>query len=206
MSNSNEQLFKEVFDLIDGSGKMGYQWFQKTDDIKHTGMVIKFDKTPKYILEFGMDESKLETKIKLAASAASGYLSPTSVMQSFAKMTSLPGKKIIQPFYADGIKVVGKLVEMPLTNQAERENAKNLFIHISNIDMGKYNVVTNNCRTYVVVIAHHILFELPEMKDADWNAFETKMQTLMSEDQMKFEDCRRFVKNVIAGRNYDPLP
>ena len=185
---SQKTLAQELYDLINESKTMEYLWSQKTDDVKHTGIVIKFDYTPKFILDFGGDLNTLEAQIKVGAVVMTGLISPLGKMKRAISRMILSGRVTLSEFSSSDIKIIGRLVELPLSSLAERENAVNLFKSIKHIDAGDYKLMENNCRTYVVTVVR-LLSELPEFKSEDYMAFEQEMQKLQSEDQSKFEKC-----------------
>ena len=148
--------------------------------------VLKCDHTYKVSLDFGGDLSTLKAVHELGGVIFKWLFSPKEKLHDAVLNMKLTGKTNISYFNAEKVDIIGKLVQLPLTNKVEIENAINLFTSIILMDGGKYNLLENNCRAYVIKVAK-LLHELPECTRGDWEAFEGKMQTLRSEDQSKYE-------------------
>ena len=198
-SEGQKTLIDAVVNLINDSNTMEYLWSQKTDDVKHTGIVIKFDYTPKFTLDFGGDFSTAGARIKVVATLLSGSILSRGKMQRAVSRMILSGRVTISDFSSADIKIKGRLVELSLRTTVEKENAINLFTHIKHIDAGDYQLMENNCRTYVITVAY-VLSELPEFRSEDFSDFEQQMQTLRSEDQTKFEKCWETAKMLIQQK------
>ena len=83
-----------------------------------------------------------------------------------------------------------------MKTKEEKENAVNMFTCITNIDIGDDQLMENNCRNYVITIAT-FLKNYPEMKVDDWNDFELEMQTLLSEDNEKFQNITQAAQDYL---------
>ena len=191
-----EYMIQKVTSLIKDSKTttLEFWWSQKTDDVKHTGIALKFDHTSKVSLDFGGDLSTLEAVHELGGVIFKWVFSPKEKLHDAVLNMKLTGKTNISYFNAEKVDIIGKLVQLPLTNKVEIENAINLFTSIIRMDGGKYNLLENNCRAYVIKVAK-LLHELPECTRGDWEAFEEKMQTLRSEDQSKYERLLELAKS-----------
>ena len=185
-SKSQKIMFKAVVDYIYTAKTMEYWWSKKTDDVKHTGIVIKFDHTPKISLDFGGILNAFVPNIKVGAQLAKGCIDPKKNAKNAILNLILDGKVTISHFSAAKVNITGRLVKLTLSNIIEKENAINQFTAINFVNIGVYHIMENNCRTYVIAVAL-LLRELPEFADEDWNNFQEEMQTLLSEDHWKFK-------------------
>ena len=183
---SQKDMFATVVNYINASGLMEYWWSQQIDDVKHTGIVLKFNHTPKISLDFSGILNAVVPKIKAGAKLAKGCIHPQKNAKNAILNMILESKVTINHFNPVKVNIVGMLVKLTLNNMIEKENAINQFTAISLINIGMYHLTENNCRTYVIAVALR-LRELPEFRIEDWNRFQEKMLTLLSEDHSKFE-------------------
>ena len=204
-----KSLLQEVYDDIENCENMEYMWTQKTDSVAHTGVVIKFDHTPKISIDFGGIVKKVTTKAKVAvvgssvASAGmSTSISPSSEENagSLVRKITFDGRVTLKDFVSSQVNIKGVLVKLPLRTRAEKKKATKVFNEIKNIDVGNYQLMTNNCRHYVIAIATY-LKDLPEFEEKQWKEFEEKMEEIMKKDNKKFKDslssCSYFLKQTI---------
>ena len=165
---------------------MEYWWYKKTDDVKHTGIILYFDDTPTFSLDFGGDLNTFTAKIKIVTHLFMGWVYPRRNAKTALSNMILDGMVTISYFHAAEVEIIGSLVRLPINNLTNKEKAISQFEVINNIDIGKYRLMENNCRTYVIAVAR-LLRELPEFTSENWNTFEEKMLELLSEDQAKFK-------------------
>ena len=190
-------LLQEIYDYIENSRTMEYLWSQKTDDVGHTGVVVKFDQTPKASIDFGGVIETDATKLKAAAVGAvvfsagmSKSVSPCSekIADAVVRKFTLEGRVTLKDFVPSQVDIKGKLVKLPLRSRAEKKQALKVFNAIKDVDVGDYQLMTNNCRHYVIAIAKYLKI-LPEFKDKNWREFEQEMETILERDNQKFQDC-----------------
>ena len=178
---------------------MEYRWYEKTDDVKHTGIILYFDDTPTFSLDFGGDLNTFTAKAKVTANLIKGWAHPKKNAKTALSNMILDGMVTISYFYAANVKIIGRLVKLLIGNLVEKENAINQFTAISVINIGMYHLRENNCRTYVIAVAR-LLSELPEFTSEDWNTFQEKMQILLSKDHSKFEKLLETAEKSLSLR------
>ena len=192
-----KSLLEEIYDHIKNCDTMEYLWSQKTDGVAHTGVAVQFDLTPKFSIDFGGLAKTVAATTKVAVASASvastgmsASVSPFSekITSSMVRKITFEGRVTIKDFVSSQVKIKGKLVMLPLRSRAEKEKAIKVFNDIKDIDVGNYQVMTNNCRHYVIVIAAY-LKTLSEFKEEQWKEFEEEMQKIMCKDNEKFQKC-----------------
>jgi len=110
---------------------------------------------------------------------------------------ALKGKVRLNQFCGNDIRVEGRLIKLPL--KTKEENAMNIFKFIAEIDIGNYQPMENNCRNYVIAIAMY-LNEYPEMRGEEMSEFEYKIQKLLSEDHVIFNDVKKYALDYISKK------
>ena len=204
-----KSLLQEIYDCIENSQTMEYMWSQKTDEVGHTGVVMKFDHTPKASIDYGGVIETAAAKLKLAAVGAvaistkkSATVSPCSekIADAVARKFTLEGKVTLKDFVSSQVEIKGELVKLPLRSRAKKQQALKVFNAIKDVDVGKYQLMTNNCRHYVIAIAAY-LKTLPQFNDRNWKAFEQEIQTILNIDNQKFRDylssCSNFLSQTL---------
>ena len=192
-----DQAIENIFKEIDGSDSMNYSWFCRKDEVRHTGIIIALDGAQQFILDYGADLKHKDTRKSIKKEAPSVILSSSSSSSQAKQIIGavpLKGKVNLYPFSGSGIKVNRTLSSLPLQKNEDKDKAKKLLKLISEIDIGDYKLMHNNCRSYVVVVAT-CLKTLAGISDNDWNAFEATMQKILQEDQVKFSELTRTILN-----------
>ena len=185
---------------------MEYWWSQKTDDVGHTGVVVKFGHTPKASIDFGGVIDTAAAKVKVAGissvaapSAMSASVSSVSgkIADAVVRKFTLKGEVTLKDFLSSQVEIKGKLVKLPLQSRAEKQQALKVFNAIIHIEVKDYQLMTNNCRHYVIAIAAY-LRKLPEFKEKIWSEFEEEMQMILKRDNQKFQDCLSVCSNFLS--------
>ena len=196
-----------VINWIDCSQTMEFAWSKNDDQLRHTGVVIKFNNMPVFTLDFGADDVEGRvgfTKIKLASLKAAARVSATfsysgGIQKAGRRVANaeMPGEVKISIFDSKTSEIMGNLARFSIQSREEKDNCKNLIKAIQRIDMGSYKLMENNCRNYVIVVAT-LLREFPELEPSNWNKFELEMQKLLSEDHKKFTDVLSSAERFLA--------
>ena len=199
-------LVQEVYENIENSQSMEYLWSQKTDIVEHTGVVIKFDLTPKISIDFGGLLEKNIAKAKLAtmgtavvSAGMSKSVIPSSEYKAngLIRSTTLEGRVTLKDFNSSRVKIKGLLVKLHLRSREEKEKALQVFNAIKDIDVGEYQLMTNNCRHYVIAIAA-CLKNLPEFEEKQWKEFQEEIQNILVRDNEKFQNCLSSCKYFLS--------
>ena len=201
--------YKQVFDFIQKNDIMEYSWYRRKDLIKHTGIVVSFDGAQSFTLDFFADTFHPKSLAKIGTAAVA--IGSTAVFSPFDKKIGkvkqfvgslkLKGKMSLNQFSGYDIKVVGKLIELPLTTKEEKENAMNMFTYIAQLNLDDYQLMENNCRNHVITVDSY-QSEYPEMKGEDWSEFEFKMQSILSHDQQTFQNLKNLALDYISKRDH----
>ena len=191
-----KSLFQQIYDEIDDCRSMEYLWSQKKDDVKHTAVVLKFDFTPRFSIDFGAVIKTVKDIAKVAVvgscvsvSGMSGSVSrsSTDLGKKLVQKVTVEGKVTISDYLPSESKIMGELVKMSLRNEEEKARAIRVFNGIKEMKFKDYQVMTKNCRSYVIAIAEYLKKQCPEFNDENRNLFQKEMQKIQNEDNEKLE-------------------
>ena len=201
MPNNSEQEKIDVNQLIRKSEKMAYSWYHRKDFVRHTGLVVSFDGAQSLTLDFGPDGSEVKNKIKIAlaavaakAASSSPFPSKQRAAKKVVSSMKLNGLVDLNRFCGTDIKIKGELLELEFLKKEDQENAMNIFKYITQIDIGHWQLLENNCRDYVIAVATY-LQEYPEMTNENWEKFRKDMKVLKNEDKQKFDSVKKVATN-----------
>ena len=201
-----------VAERIRKSNRMKYKWAQKEDDIGHTSIVIQLDKTAKYSLDYGGEINQVTQAVKAGSlyssdkSAGSSRHLPSSdrpaaasrelVRKSAGKM-ELSGFVALQHFDAENNQIKGTLLSLSLRTKPEKEDAVGLFYSLREIQIGKYILERNNCRTYVIAVAAELKEKaLSQSSEDNWSEFEREINNVLEDDERKMLEFVQGRKSV----------
>ena len=190
--NNETSTTYDVKKWIDNSISMEYLWCKNKDHIEHTSVLLKFNDMPVLTIDFGGKPS-VGQKVVAGSLMAKAYVSksvPSLVNKAAKVAASMPlnGEVSLNLFNSLDVTIVGSFAKLSLKSREEKENAMNMFNMIKQIDPGKYRLLGNNCRSYVITVATFLRNELREFSGENWSEFEFKMVKLLSEDAQKFKE------------------
>ena len=189
-------VLQQINHGIEDCQSMEYLWSQKKDDVKHTAVVLKLGFTPRFSIDFGAAVKTVKDRAKVAAvgscvlvSGMSGSVSPSSTElgKKLVQKVTIEGKVTISDYLPSESKIMGKLVKISLQNKEEKARAIKIFNKIKEMKFKDYQVMTKNCRSYVIKIAEYLKEQCPEFKEKNWNLFQEEMQKIQNEDNEKLE-------------------
>ena len=189
----------DIFEKIKTSKKMEYSWYSIKDFIKHKGIVILFDGFQTFSLDYGPDKSDFKNKLRAltvttAAKLASSIPSKSERTKKKVASMKLAGMVNLNLYCGIDVEIMGTLLTLSIGTKEEKENAMNMFIVISKINIGEWQLLEKNCRDYVIAV-YQYLSEYPEMKEEDQEKFEKAMENLKTEDKQTFKSVKRFEAN-----------
>ena len=174
--------------------KIKFKWAHKQDTMRHTFIVIQFDHTQKYTLDFG---GRLEG-VSQTAQAGSLWVSDQladreSTVSKLVKETTrkmaaslnMTGVVSLRPYSGGNFCIKGKLAELSIKSPREKEFAKQVWRTIKGLDIKDYNLKENNCRTYVLMVVG-VFIQKNIMSIQQQREFRHEMGKLLKEDEKVF--------------------
>jgi len=137
MTMSQNDKANEILRQIDNCQDILFAVTRKTNVIAHTGIVLIFDGTPMFTIDFAPKIFKNSLKQK-------------KVQMKAATAGSVEGSVTVNYFNKNVMKIFHDIRLFAIGTKLEKEKAKELFFKLLNIEMGKYKLTNNNCRDYVI--------------------------------------------------------
>lgn len=138
--HSNEY---ELFKMIEEKNNIQVVCYQKMDVVRHVGLAF-------------LDENSQGYTVDFAASLA--YSNPTEISDSSKKNLQIlkaalngrvEGKVSVNRFDGQKSKTIEVIKQVPISSFLGKEKVKQKITDLLNLDMGKYSLISNNCRSYV---------------------------------------------------------
>ena len=201
MSNQIDKDIEKVDEQISDSDLMEYLWYQRKEGWEHTGVVLSFDSAQRFTLDFGVALSKPWSIMKYLAGMLAlifPFLSFSHEKgKQYAATIKLNGETNLNDFLPENVKIKGKLAELSLKTEEDKETAKEFFRCIRKIPMEKYQLKENNCRDHVIAVAMR-LRDLAKKFGvgvvlALWSKFEHEMRLVKSKDEQRYEEVKGII-------------
>ena len=128
---SKKDLKKEVEKEIDCRKKITFALYQKLNFIGHTGIVLIFDGTPRFTLDFGPDGEDFFKSSRVSSATMSSYVAEGLAIN----------------IYDD--KNMKKIYDIKSFSCKETKKHQ-IFKKLLEIRMGRYHLLHNNCRDHVI--------------------------------------------------------
>ena len=126
---------------INASCHIEFHWRKDRTLIGHTSIVIKFDRIPLFTVDFGPSEGQ---------SGTSGLVATAAKKSAVACSALAIGSKVcVNGFEFSRTNLERQLLEFAISTAFGKNRAINLLLELSQLEMGDYHVVTNNCRDFV---------------------------------------------------------
>ena len=179
---SNHTLSKNILFNIDNSTTIEFTWCMETNTlVQHTKIVLYFDDRPQLIMDFAENNQTVSKWTKVL-----NRFSGISQTVSFSSTAIQAGIHVI-PFNHDTkIQNLGSLLKFRICDKEAKERATKLITSILEMNIGEYNVKTNNCRHFIKR-AFKILKKEPECIESNQIEFDQKMEDIQKKDQEKFK-------------------
>ena len=141
-----QSLITEVFSCIDSYYSIELALCRKTNFVGHTGISLGFDgKTPQYTIDYGTSLAYCNP------SKNSGTLVQQPLqIASASSFSPVEGGVSINGFNRTTTSVIYKIRRFSIDTPQTKKDVKELIDSLLKIVMGKYHVLRNNCRSYVI--------------------------------------------------------
>ena len=152
---SSEYRESKIPNFIWKSKNMTFALGQKTNIIAHTTIVVAFDGTPRFTIDFGTDK-------KQESRAALCYKAPATVS--------------IHTYDENVIEIKFIMESFEIENDFQKDMAANLIDVLRNIPTQCYDVIENNCRDYVAaafLVIH--AFAAQNWENFDWDSIDQEV-------------------------------
>ena len=170
------ELSQNVTVPLEYSKTINFEWGKVANDIvRHTAIIVSFDAQPRVVIHFRAashdDLTKLGNFLKGAVQLVDG--------STDAIKTEIAADVFD---YDEDYKVMGRLLEFSTESERNKKRAKDLIRKILKINMGTYNVKTNNCRHFVMKAFREVLEKEPESQEEDKAKFLKEIESVLEVD------------------------
>ena len=191
---SDHTLSDNILYNINNSTTIEFTWCMETTTlVKHTAIVLHFDNRPQLTMDFAENSQNLSgmTKVLNRFSGISQTLSTSSI--------AIKAGIHVTPFSHDTkIQNLGSILMFKICDDEAKERAKKLISSILDMNIGKYNAKTNNCRHFIKK-AFEILKQEPECSESNQIEFNQKMEDIEKKDQKKVKKGKLATAFTVAG-------
>ena len=166
--------------IHDKSDKVTFALCQKKNVIGHTAIVLLFDETPTFTLDFGTKTPRQIAKAGLTY--------------------KVPGNVEVNCFDSQKMVVRNRIATFELKSETQKSGIEMLCLTLINIDIGEYDVLENNCRDYVIAAYAIIIdFKLSIINNGrvNWQdvVFAAENNRALLEDSEE-DECMSFIRQL----------
>ena len=182
---------------INASCHIEFHWGKDKTLIGHTSIVIKFDRISLFTIDFGPIEGQSGTIGSVAMTAKKSAVACSAL--------AIGSSVYLNGFKLSRTKLERQLLEFAISTAFGKNRAIDLLLELSQLEMGDYHVMKNNCRDFVAkamdIISNNKKRYDNELDECDRYRAQNAQNLHREEMQkVKMEDAAKVVAGgVLAG-------
>ena len=183
-------LCDPLYKCIQTSNHIEFNWGKDKTLISHTSIVLKFDGNARYTIDFGPTSERQSGKF--------GSF-PVSSKRISALSLVVGSDVCVNGFNSSKTKLMGQLLEFSISSDVGKNLAIDLLLQLSQIKMGDYRLLKNNCRDFVEIAMDTITANKTTYKQgtsSSGNRNQKELQKLRKKDKTKLATAGAVVLGI----------